>query len=279
MYWITGANGLLGSALQKVCKAALHTGREVDISDLGVLRKFAKEHPGIRYIINAAAYSLVDAAEKEREAAWKANAVGPGNLGQIANEIGAKFIHLSTDYVFPGNLMRPLSEVDVVAPCNYYGETKLEGERRALSLGALVIRTSWLFGGGGKNFVAKILQMLQSEKEICLTENQWGRSTYAPDLVEAILQIKDMVGLFQFANRGVVSRYEFGVAMKEEALKLGYKIVNEKMVPVPASAFPTPCKRPVYSAFDTAKIEQHILVRHWKEALRDFLCAQIPVCS
>lgn len=279
MLWIPGANGLLGKALCHQRKDALCSGREVDISDLARLREFVKKNPNIQSIINCAAFSQVDAAEIQREEAFKANVIGPENLAIVAKEIGAKLIHLSTDYVFPGSGNLPLREEDPVGPCNYYGKTKLEGEERALALGATVIRTSWIFGEGGKNFVGKLLQMLQREKEIRLTDDQWGRFTYAPDLAHALLRMLDHSGLYQYANQGMATKYEFGLAMKEEALKLGYPVTTESILPVPSSFFPTPCKRPVYSVFDTRKIEAYVPIRHWREALRDFLCEQMPAYS
>lgn len=277
MLWITGANGLVGSALQ--CKAALHSGREVDIGDISSVRAFVKKNPGITYIINCAAFSQVDAAEEKREEAIRANGIGPENLAVVAREIGAKLIHISTDYVFPGTGNRPLREEDPVGPCNFYGQSKLEGEQRALALSALVIRPSGIFGNGGKNFVNKLLQMLQTQKEIRLTHDQWGRFTYAPDLANAILQMLDHTGLYHYANGGVATKYDFGLAMREEALSLGYPVITESIIPVPGSFFPSPCKRPVYSAFDTSKIETFVTIRHWREALRDFLCVRMPACS
>ena len=225
MLWITGSKGLLGSALSLTCKAALHlnileTGKEVDIGDLQAVRDFVNKHPEIDYIINCAAFSQVDAAERCREETYRANALGPKNLAIAAKEIGAKLIHISSDYVFSGKLHRPLTEIDPVGPCSYYGKTKLEGEKEALALSASVIRTSWIFGNGGKNFVSKLLKMLQSQKEIRLTDDQWGRFTYAPDLADAILQMLDQSGLHHFANAGVATKYEFGLAMREEAFLL-----------------------------------------------------------
>lgn len=284
MFWITGANGLLGKALTQ-CKAALHlnsgtpnvllgTGSELDISDMIALQKFAQKNPGITHVINAAAFSLVDAAEERRDEAFRANVVGPRNLSLVAGEIGARLIHISTDYVFTGDVKRPLREVDPVGPCNYYGKTKLEGEQ--LRPEDLIIRTSWIFGDGGKNFVAKLFQMLLTQKEIRLTNDQWGRPTYAPDLAEAIFQMRGAEGLYHYANQGVATKYEFGLAMREEALVMGFPVVTESILPVSASSFPSVCKRPVYSAFDTTKIEKQLTIRHWRLALRDFLCAQLP---
>ncbi len=281
MFWITGSKGLLGSALCLKCRAAslptIETGREVDVADLGSLRTFADKNPAITHIINCAAFSQVDDAEKKQEEAHQTNALGPKHLAIVADEIGAKLIHISTDYVFSGEKKQPLSETDPVGPCNYYGKSKLEGEKMAL--GHCVIRTSWIFGNGGKNFVSKLLTMLQTEKKIYLTEDQWGRFTYAPDLADAILAMRDQKGLFQFANQGVSTRYEFGLAMRKEALLLGFPIVTEEIIPVLGAQFPTPCARPVYSAFNTSKIEQFVKVRHYKDALREFLCAQILVSS
>lgn len=304
MLWITGCNGLLGSALLAIqnpkrdallrtpgdkCKAALHlkngapekasflgTGKEIDIANLDAVRIFAAGHRGITHIINCAAFSHVDAAEEFHEEAYRTNAIGPENLAIVAKEIGAKLIHISTDYVFAGNGKTELKEGDETGPCSTYGKTKLEGEKRALNHSATVIRTSWIFGQGGKNFVSKLLKMLHNEQEIRLTDDQWGRFTYAPDLADAILQMLDEKGLFHFANRGVTTKYEFGLAMFEEALAMGYPIVTKKVIPVPGSSFPAPCKRPMYSALDTRLIEKQIAIRHWRETLKDFLCEQIP---
>ncbi len=282
MFWITGSKGLLGSALTAKCKEIypnrfLETGKEVDIGDLDKVRKFVAQNVGITHIINCAAFSQVDAAEDLKEEAYRANSIGPENLAITANEIGAKLIHISTDYVFSGKMRRPLSEKDPVGPCSYYGMTKLEGEKRALALSACVIRTSWIFGSTGKNFVSKLLTMLQTQKEIKLTDDQWGRFTYAPDLADAILKMLDHSGLYQFANGGVATKYEFGLAMREEAFLMGYPIMAEAIIPVPSALFPAPCERPIYSAFDTMKIEAFLPIRHWRKALKDFLCEQMPV--
>lgn len=282
LLWITGSKGLLGSSLSAKCNGVLkflQTGREVNIADLTQVRGFVKKHPKITHIVNCAAFSEVDAAENMHEEAFQTNAQGPENLGKAANEIGAKFIHISTDYVFSGKAKRPLTEKDPVGPCSYYGATKLEGESKALDLGACVIRTSWLFGSNGKTLASKLLKMLQTQKEVRLTEDQWGRFTYAPDLADAILKMLDHAGLYQFANEGISTRYEFGMSMIEEAFLLGYPIMTESLIAVPGSLFKTATERPMYSAFDTTKIEPFVQNRHWKEALKDFLCAQMPVFS
>ncbi len=279
--WIPGVNGLVGSALAKRVPDALGTGHaEVDIGDAEAVRAFLKQNPAITHIVNCAAFSMVDLSESRREESHLANALGPENLAKGAKEIGAKLVHLSTDYVFPGDLHRPLREEDPVGPCNYYGLTKWEGEERVRKIlpSACILRTSWIFGDGGKNFVAKLLQMLSEPNEIRLTDDHWGRPTYAPDLAEVILRMANKSGTYHFANAVVATKYGFGLAMREEAAKMGFPIAAKAILAVPGSAFPSPCKRPVYSAFDTGKIERElgIEIRPWREGLKEFLCKRSP---
>jgi len=271
---VTGADGLLGSVLRK--QATIVTRRsEADISDLDALRSFAVRNPGITHIINCAAFSLVDLAESEREEAFKANAAGPENLGILAAEIGARVVHISTDYVFSGNLRRPLKEEDPTEPSSHYGITKLEGERRLLKANpnACIIRTSWIFGRGGKNFIAKLFQMLLEKEELRLTNDHWNLPTYAPDLSDAILNMLDASGIYHYANRGVATKYEFGLALRDEAELAGFPIAAKRILAVPGSTFPTPALRPVYSVLDAKKIERKLgkPARPWREALREYV--------
>ena len=282
--WITGANGLLGSALAK--KAYLTTShQEADISNLETLRSIIKKHPDITHIVNCAAQSAVDIAETHKEDTFKANAIGPENLAIIATEINARLIHISTDYVFSGEGRVPLKETDPTNPCNYYGDTKLEGEWRVQKImpSACILRTSWIFGKGGKNFVANLFRLFQEKTTVELTCDQWGRPTYAPDLVSVIYQLLNASGLYQFANQGPTNKYEFGLALREEALALGIPLKVENIIPVSSSKFASMAQRPVYSVFDTTKIEQelNISIRFWRDALREFLCsinAPSPLC-
>jgi dTDP-4-dehydrorhamnose reductase len=251
------------------------TKQDADIADLASLRCFARRNPGITHIVNCAAFSLVDLAEKENLQALQANAVGPENLGIVASEIGARIVHISTDYVFRGDLHRPLKETDPVDPCNYYGMTKLQGERNLLKAcpSACIIRTSWIFGEGGKNFVAKLLQFLLEKEEIQLTHDHWNCPTFVKDLAKAVFGMLNASGVFHFSNRGAATKYEFGLAMREEAMAAGFPIAAKRILPVPGSTFPSPAKRPVYSAFDTSKIESLLgyPIRSWREALSDYL--------
>lgn len=274
--WIVGKNGLLGSTLANRLPDAIASRREeADVADLASLQRWSEKHRGITHIFNCAAYSLVDAAETEQDAAWRANALGPENLGRLARDTGARLIHISTDYVFPGDLNRPLREDDPTSPLNHYGRTKLEGEQRLFAIfpDALIVRVSWLFGEGGKNFVSKLLAMMQSQEEICLTDDHWGRPTYTPDLAGALLALSDCSGLFHFANQGSATKYSFGCFFHEEAKRQGWQIKTKKITPVSSNFFPSPCERPPYSVFDTTKIERILgPIRPWQAGIPEFLC-------
>ena len=273
--WVIGANGLLGSSLYRqmptLCVPSTKT--EADIANLNSLRAFAKCHPGITHIVNCSAFSLVDLAETRRPEAHQINALGPENLGRIAQEIQAKVVHISTDYVFPGDLLRPLHEEDFVKPLNYYGETKWEGEKRLLAAlpSACVIRTSALFGSGGKNFIANIFRMFLEKEEILLVDDQCNSPTFVEDLSLAIIQMLDTSGLYHFSNRGVATKFSFVSAMYRHALQKGIPVATKKLVAVPSSTFASLCRRPAYSVFDTSKMEQRLPIRTWEEALHSFL--------
>lgn len=267
--WVVGSDGLLGKAIRADVRS---NKEEADITKLSSLRSFAIKNPGITHIINASAYSQVDLAETNRDNAYQVNALGPENLGVIASEIGAKVIHISTDYVFPGNVFRPLHEKDIVGPVNYYGETKLEGEQRLLSIApsSCIIRTSALFGKGGKNLTAKLLQMFQENEEIFLANDQLNSPTFTSDLSEMILKMFKESGIFHFSNKGTATKYDFGLEIYhfvKEKMNLKAKLLHS----VSSATFPSSCKRPIYSVFDTTKIERIAPIRDWKSALHSFL--------
>jgi len=275
--WIPGAGGLVGKVLCSKIDAVA-TRREVDIGDLEAIRTFAKKTGPFTHIVNCAAFSEVDLAESFIGEAFRVNALGPENLGRFAAETGAHLLHLSTDYVFDADEKATLKEDDLTNPCNVYGKTKLEGERRLFSVfpGACVLRTSWVFGGDGKNFVAKLLQLLETREELRLVFDQVSRPTYVFDLAVAIFELINESGLYHFANSDPTNKYEFSIAFREIAEELGFFLRCKTIVPVPSSEFCSPAKRPQYSALDTSKIEKKLTrpIRSWKDCIREYLHAK-----
>lgn len=280
--WLLGSQGMLGKCILDLLKRkavdVVGTARqEVDIADLASVEAFAKQVEPT-HIINCAAYTNVDGAEKEKELAWAVNALGPKHLGLVANTYRIKIIHISTDYVFNGRSRVSYKEEDETDPINYYGMSKREGEENLLALSpdSCVIRTSWLFGRGGKNFISTLETLFQTKQELQVVDDQINRPTYCEDLADAILKLIDASGVFHFCNGGPASRYEIAKELLSVMKRQGMKVVCERVIPVKASLFPTPAKRPSYSVLDTAKVEGVLKEkpRHWKESLIDYYKAR-----
>ncbi len=276
--WITGAAGLLGAALKRVCDERgivyIATGRaEVDVTDsLAVMRFVEAVRP--THIVNCAAYTAVDLAETERESAFAINALGPENLGKAAHKYQLPLLHVSTNFIFNGTQKAPYAENAAADPLNVYGASKLEGELRLLAHcpEACIVRTSWLFGkGSGKNFISSILETLKKQKIVHATADQYGRPTYSTDLAQAILQLLSHSGIFHFANQGAASRFQIACEIKAEAEKRGILLACEELNPVSAQEFPMPAKRPVYGVLCTQKVEKLMPVRDWKNIISEYL--------
>lgn len=280
--WIIGAKGMLGSTLRSLCQERLIENvatahNQVDIARLEQIKKFShsKEAEGITHIVNCAAYTDVDRAEKEADIAHAVNALGPENVGTIATELKIPVIHISTDYVFPGKSDRPYTEADPCQPISVYGKTKWEGENNLLDVcpSACIIRSSWLFGKRGKNFISSILDKMKKEKELRIVSDQKGRPTFARDLSEAILSMLCHTGIYHFANEGEVSRFQMAESMLFHALDLKIPILCRSLVPVTSDIFPSLAKRPAYSVLCTDKISSVLgdPPRHWESALKEYL--------
>lgn len=282
--WILGAHGMLGSALRRLCKdrmiETVETGHEIDIAHLEKLKKFSHSTSaeGITHLINCAAYTDVDSAEKEKDLAYSVNALGPENIGTVANQMGAKVLHLSTDYVFGKGGDRPFLETDPCHPVGVYAETKWQGEQNLLDVcpTGCILRTSWVFGSGGKSFISSLLNKMQMCETLQVVSDQKGSPTYVRDLAEAVLSLLCHSGIFHFANAGDASRYEIALAVFKHAQTL--KDLKCKTIsPVLSSAFPTPAVRPSYSVLNTEKIASILgqTPRHWEEAFQEFLHATL----
>lgn len=276
---ITGANGQLGSKLVNIMLAdnsfriRLTDKDTLDITDAGETKQFVSElSPD--WIINCAGYTAVDRAEEEPESAMKINRDGVTNLTNGARAIGARLIHISTDFVFDGNKASSYNEDDLVSPISAYGRSKAEGEAEAMKYEmSLVIRTSWLYSDLGTNFVKTIIRLASERDEIRVVDDQRGTPTSADDLAVAIIKIiKDVEngrspfysGIFNYTNSGHCSWYEFAAAIITATGK------NTKTVPITTDEYPAAAKRPAMSVLDTSKIRNlyGVDTPPWKKSLK-----------
>lgn len=272
---VSGSNGQLGSELKELASRFPSTdfiflGRnQLSISDSDALQTIFQQHQP-NYFINCAAYTAVDKAEEEKEAAFEINGRAVGSIAELCRQNNCRFIHISTDYVFNGKGQAPLKETDKVDPVNAYGESKLAGEQLALKHNpdVIVIRTSWVYSYYGKNFVKTMMRLMKEKESIGVVSDQIGSPTYAADLAEAILEIirsgKWMPGIYNYSNEGTISWFDFAREIK--TLIKSSCVVN----PLTTSQFPTPAKRPAYSVLDKTKIQTtyHIKLKDWKDSLK-----------
>jgi dTDP-4-dehydrorhamnose reductase len=277
--WIVGANGGVGSALVRRCKElgipALGTSREeADICDLERLRGKGKEISPT-HIVNCAAYTDVDGAEKDPGRAFSINRDGAFHVAFVAKELGARLVHLSTDYVFDGKGKKPYTENDPCSPINVYGMSKWEGEKRVSEIlpSACILRTSWVFGQRGKNFISSLFSFFEQREEMKVVDDQCGKPTFCEDLVSAILHLLDAEGIVHFANSLPRSRYEIAIELLQAVKQQDILVKCERIIPVSSREFPTPAKRPSYSVLETRRYDQLTgrAPRPWTEALNDYL--------
>jgi dTDP-4-dehydrorhamnose reductase len=253
-----GAYGMLGHALQEVFPHAQCIGHHtVDITDENAIMKLMKrERPAI--VINAAAYTDVDGCEDNREYAFSVNGIGPGNIAKACIEIDALLVHFSTDYIFDGTKTE-YREDDRPNPINAYGESKLLGEVSiAKNLeNYRIIRTSWMYGSHGKNFVDTILTLSQQIPVVRVVNDQVGKPTYNVDLANKVPEIISCnPGMYHITNDGQCSWYEFACAFIPNA------------APCSTDEFPRKAKRPAYSVLANTKT---LPLRHWKEAVKEYI--------
>ena len=277
---VIGKSGQLASALREREVGAACLGREdVDVLSLDSLRAaLAIYEP--RAVINAAAYTAVDLAERERERAMALNVVAPRNIARVCADAGVPLVHVSTDYVFDGEDGAPYTETDPVRPLNVYGETKARGEQAAMGQGGpvSVVRASWVFSEWGSNFVTTMLRLAKDRAEIDVVSDVTGRPTSAHALAEACLGVagamvtdKSVGGLFHFANDGEATWSVLAEAVMDEARVRGWKAARIR--PISADQYSEKAKRPRDSRMATGKIER-LLGRtppHWRVALGNVL--------
>lgn len=272
---ITGAGGQLGQDLLRVL-APRHecigwTRQEFDVTDRRLVQeRTARLRPDA--IVHAAAYTQVDLAEAHPDDAFMVNAFGACHMAQAAAAIDAKLVYVSTDYVFDGRKGEPYTEHDPTNPLSAYGESKLLGEKfvRAFCSKHFIVRTSWLYGKHGSNFVTKILAQAERRKELTVVDDEVGSPTYTYDLAECIgwLLPTERYGVYHAANRGWCSRAQFAEAI----VRLG-GWDDVRVVPIRSDQLALPAARPAYSALDDAALRHAGLarMREWQPALKAFV--------
>lgn len=271
-YLITGATGMLGTDLQKGL-----TGRDVtavgrsdlDVTNLDAVRNAVSGHD---VVINSAAYTKVDDAESNEDAAFAVNATGARNLAIAAREAGARLVQVSTDYVFKGDATTPYSESAPREPISAYGRTKAAGEEAALSENpdrTFIVRTAWLYGEHGPNFAATMVRLAGSHPTVSVVTDQLGQPTWTADLARQIVTMVDSnapAGIYHGTNSGEASWFDFMKAIFEEV-----GLDPERVQPTDSSAFVRPAPRPAYSVLghDAWAVAGLKPMRHWRDALTE----------
>ncbi len=291
---LIGANGQVGwelrrtlAGLGEVIAASIEGGYGpiVDLLDKGLLKRLVDEsRPDA--VVNAAAYTAVDKAETEIDVARRINADAVGELGALLAARGTPIVHYSTDFVFPGNAHHPYKESDAPGPLNVYGETKLAGELALLESGAqaLVLRTSWVYGARGANFLLTMLKLFRERDELRIVDDQVGSPTWSRMLAEMTalllyrvlrgdIDLKEVGGLYHLTGAGQVSWFGFASAILERCdLKC-------RLIPIPSSDYPAPAKRPGYSVLDNTRFQQTfgLYMPDWRESLEQ--CLELIPCG
>ena len=275
---VTGANGQLGSSLRRLSAGYagftfLFTDVDtLDICDAEAVQAFVSANR-VDYILNCAAYTAVDKAEDNAELCMRINRDAVKNLGDAARAVGAKVVHVSTDYVFDGTHCLPYTEADATCPASVYGRTKLAGEEALAEAcpESVIVRTAWLYSEYGGNFVKTMLRLGAEREEIRVVFDQVGTPTYAGDLAAAlmavVMQAEDgrfVSGVYHFSNEGVCSWYDFTVKIMQLA---GLKT---RILPIESKEYPAKAARPHFSVLNKAKIKTTygVAIPHWEESLR-----------
>ncbi|HEX8234572.1 MAG TPA: dTDP-4-dehydrorhamnose reductase [Abditibacteriaceae bacterium] len=280
---VVGASGQVGRALISLLGA-----RGIGLSrpaadlehpeELLVILEALLSHHKVQAVINAAAYTQVDKAEEERDAAMRINGEAPALLARWCATREIPFVHYSTDYVFPGTGSRPWAEDDDTSPLNVYGESKLAGEQGITAAGGqyLVFRTSWVYDAFGKNFLKTMLRLGHERDKLSVVADQHGAPTYAPQLAQATLQALSHAqtegfnrGIYHLCNGGETTWHGFAQSIFDAARSHGWDLKVQSVEAVPSAAYPTPAKRPLNSRLNNDKAQHALGVKlpHWQDGL------------
>jgi len=287
---VTGADGQLGQDLSDLLRAQGVGLVTPGLQQMDFLRpdSIAEtiQAAAPDWVINCAAYTRVDKAEDEPEAAFSINRDGARSVAQAASAVNAAMLHVSTDFVFSGEHDRPYREADATGPLNVYGRSKEEGEQAVQEAcpDSIIVRTSWLYGARGQKVVKTVLRLARERDELRIVSDQTGTPTWTRDLATAMWQLMQhrATGLFHYSNSGRASWYEFADAIVEQARALGFELKDSRVVPVATSEYPTPAIRPAYSVLSQDKIQPLLdkPIPHWRQSLRLMLeeLQQCPDC-
>ncbi|MEP0071166.1 MAG: dTDP-4-dehydrorhamnose reductase [Marinomonas sp.] len=290
---VLGKNGQLGWELQQTQNTqhnVIYLGsQELDITDEEKLNRLLPQwQPSL--IINATAYTAVDKAESDQQAAYAVNSKGVEYLAKYCQSNQIKLIHISTDFVFNGEQNTPYKPTDPTSPVSVYGASKRDGERQVrkwLGSQASIVRTAWVYSQHGNNFVKTMLRLMSEKDQLGVVYDQVGTPTWAKGLAEMVWKLAEKMAnnsnektneeitpeaqtpIYHWTDAGVTSWYDFAVAIQDIAFNKGLLDKKIPIRPIPASAYPTPAKRPNYSVLDKSAIEQDLQIetQHWREQL------------
>lgn len=281
---ISGAGGQLGKAcidrmtFQDDYSLFSFDHQQLDITDQDKIHRTLAALPQVKYWVNCAAFTKVDDAEKNEKTATLYNALAPGYLARACWEAGVHLIHFSSDYVYDNHLRRPLKEDDPTEPKSVYAKTKLEGEQEIIYSGAshTIIRTSWVYGPGGNNFVNTMLRLGKTNEELKIVSDQIGAPTFTYDITDAIKdiirlheeeEIARIQGVFNFANSGEVNWADFAKTIFK------HSGIHCNVLPITTAEYGAPAPRPFYSVLNCDKISELLSspIPHWEDALQRFL--------
>lgn len=274
---VTGAGGQLGRELCDRLAQTEHefvpfTRADADLSQADRVRVAIAAHKA-DWVINCAAYTAVDKAESDADAAFAVNRDAARAVAETVAAYGGRLLHISTDFVFDGTQSHPYREDDAPNPIGIYARSKWAGEQavRAALPDALIVRTAWVHGAHGHNFVKTMLRLAAERDELRVVDDQIGSPSWTGDIAEALIELieRDAQGCYHFTNEGVASWYDFAVAILAEARVLGFPVQASQVTPIPTTAYPTPARRPAYSVLDKQKIRAALArpIPHWREAL------------
>ncbi len=287
MIWVTGCRGMLGSQLCQLFDEKkveyVGSGSEVDVTNLSALEEFSKKlavgEKKIDFIVNCSAYTAVDKAEDEVQSATAINSLGAENLALIAKKLECPLIHVSTDYVFDGSATTPVKESAEKNPASVYGKTKSDGEDKIMTVTNkfYILRTAWLYGFNGKNFVYTMTKAMQSRESVKVVCDQRGTPTNCSTLSRVIFEIINKktieYGIYNVTDSGETTWFDFC----REIYSLGKKysrLTNDCLInSCTTSEYPVKAKRPAYSVLDTQKIQNALGIKlpDWKFSLEDFI--------